>query len=232
MIVLAFDGIVADTLALRCTALREAIVHVGDSTMRQRPADETIAALLPGRTFYEVARELHQSTTREAGRDATGVDVRIAPEVDETWCDLVAHAARQRQSMAMGHGVSFTDAFRVWQQTARAAHNHWVLRADSARRDVEQWLTLTGMEHAFRIVRCADDLPRDGARSSIANSYHSIYHRSIGTRVHGYAAPHPAPTVVEVSDYARHAAALYFSEVSPETNATPVVLSSLPDTRK
>lgn len=229
MIVLAFDGIVADTLALRGKALIEAIARVGDSGARQQPTDTTIATLLPGRTFYEVARELQQTDALVG--NATSIGARTAHTVDETWCDLVAHAAQQQQSLAMNHGASFTEAFRVWRPAARAAHTHWVLRADSLRRDVEQWLTLTGMEHDFRMVRCADDLPRDAARSSIANSYRNIYHRSIGNRVHSHSAPHPAPTVVELSDYARRAATDYFSEVSPETDATPVVLSSLPDTR-
>ncbi|MCC6242393.1 MAG: hypothetical protein IT353_06105 [Gemmatimonadaceae bacterium] len=228
MIVLAFDGIVADTLALRGEALRQAIAQVGDDHLEVATLARSIDALMPGRTFYEVARELQRMMLPSATHGVR--------EIDETWCDLVSHSAQQRQSIIMAHGTSLTEDFRAWLSRTETPTD-WVLRADSYRRDVERWLGLTDLEHCFRMIRCADDLPRGTTRDSVEESYRAICDREIGIRSRGYPAIPPATTgrswcAVEVGDTARRVASHYLSGVSANTMAPPaVVLSSLPRTR-
>ena len=149
-LVLAFDGLVANTLDARVESLQFALNAEG-----ALGAVERIRVALPGRTFHEAA------TAIIGGDDATLVD-------------LAALRAQQEFSRRLAHGVSLAVNARAYIERQRATGMSLVLRADSLRRDVERVLQLTDLELAFTLVRCPDDLPRARGMSTIEASYAAI----------------------------------------------------------
>ena len=158
-LVLAFDGLVAETIELRAEALQQALAAEGIETEQR-----SVLHALPGRTLHEAISAL-------------------VGDGDQTLIDLAALRAQQEVSTRMAQGVSLAENARVVMEAQRAAGTRLVLRADSLRRDVERVLQLTDLEFAFAIVRCADDLPRMRGVSTLEGSYAVIGQRLEALRV-------------------------------------------------
>lgn len=152
-LIVAFDGLVAETLQLRAAALDRALTREG--------VDVSLPAALlavPGRTLHEAIAVL-------------------VGDNDQTLVDMVALRAQQDVSTRMGQGVSLAMNARAFIDAQRPIGARLVLRADSLRRDVERVLQLTDLEWAFTFVRCSDDLPRARGVSSVEGAYVAINQR-------------------------------------------------------
>lgn len=189
-LVLAFDGIVADTLTLRRDALI-ASARAEQWMLSQSRAEE----LLPGRTLQECLLQLF---TEQANQLANNVDhdqphVTVNdPNVDHALVDLVALRADRMVAERMRQGVMLVVGAQERIRVCQAAGTRLVLRSDGWRRDVEPALAQLGLELAFTFARCADDLPRVAGASSVGSSYAAIVHRldtlRVSTERRGYEA--------------------------------------------
>ena len=188
--VLAFDGLVADTLPARASALGAALSAL--SALSPLPADvmrtgleETLRAAIAGRTFAEAARLLlaapHvagvESLATTTNRETANRETANRETADrETLVDLVAMDAGRRYTAALADGVSLCPgAVALVAELARAGRV--VARADSVRRDVETVLAFAAIESGFTFVRCSDDLPRAPGLSSLEGSWRAIDRR-------------------------------------------------------
>ncbi len=168
VIVVAFDGIIADTLPARAQALSDAIALECTSlgvTVNSLELSPALLSLLPGRTFTEcmmVAVEQIPALQHERLRD------------DLTAHDLMALRAERAWSATVAHGVPLRDGVRDHLQQLVARGVRLVVRSDSQRREVEPLLRLAGLEDIMLFLRCADDLPRTAGVTSVQASYDAI----------------------------------------------------------
>ena len=166
--IVAFDGIIADTLPPRALALADAAVvecaALGVS-LHAHDLVEAVASLLPGRTFIE----------------AVTVAVRQLPflqhpriQHDLTAHDLIAMRAQRAWAQAVAHGVALCDGVidRVHHEVAHG--RRMVVRSDSQRREVEPLLRLAGLEDIMMFVRCSDDVPHSPVGPTLRASYEAI----------------------------------------------------------
>ncbi len=166
--VVAFDGIIADTLPLRAQALADAIALECGSLgiiVDARALCPRLLPLLPGLTFSEcivVAVEQSPALLHETIRQ------------DLTLHDIMALRAQRAWSAAVAHGVPLRDGVRDHLQTLVARGVRMVVRSDSQRREVEPLLRLAGLEDSMLLLRCADDLPRRSGVPSLQASYEAI----------------------------------------------------------
>ena len=158
-VVLAFDGLIANTLDARVECLQRALSAEGAGV-----EPELLRSVLPGRSFQEAA-------------------VALIGDKDQTLTDLVGLRAQRTASSHLARGVLLAPNVHAYVDAQRAAGVKLVLRADSLRRDVERVLQLTDLEHAFTLVRCADDLPRVSGTSTLEGSYAVISKRLDALRV-------------------------------------------------
>ncbi|MFN9204572.1 MAG: hypothetical protein ACK6DP_16140 [Gemmatimonas sp.] len=183
-LILAFDGVLADTLPLRAHALREACTAEGLT-----PSVDAITDLLPGLTFAEAAGALAEG------------------HPDPTIADLIALRAQRAYGALVAHGVPLNAASVRAMHDASARGTRLALRADSERRHVVPLLTLAGLEYLVGVLRCSDDLPR-GPQPSLVRSWTVLDKRldrlaiDVPARTAWEAAPWPAvvaqPYVAEV----------------------------------
>ena len=174
--VVAFDGIIADTLPSRAKALADALADAlaQECALPGITADaHEVSALLiplllpvlPGRTFDEtiaVAVDTIPALQHERIRH------------DLTMHDLIALRAQRTWSATAAHGVPLCDGMHSRWHTAVARGNRLVVRSDSQRRDVEPLLRLAGLDDSMLLLRCADDQPRRAGVSSLQASYDAI----------------------------------------------------------
>ncbi len=186
--IVAFDGIVANTLPLRTTALADAIafecVTLGLS-VHAHELFPLVLPLLPGRTFNEtmaVAVAGLPALQHEQIRD------------DLTLHDLIAMRAQRAWSAMVAHGVPLHDGVLSRLQAHVGRGLRIVLRSDSQRREVEPLLRLAGLEDSMLFLRCADDLPRLAGVSSWRASYEAI-----DARLDRHRLPHAQRIAVEVN---------------------------------
>ena len=151
-LIVAFDGVLADTLPLRAHALADACA----AEFNPRTHDEALA-VIAGRTMLEASLALFPA---EAASDPT------LPE-------LIALRAQRGFRHLVQHGVPLdADAVRGIQE-ASAHGTRVVVRADSERRDVEPLLAMASLEHHVSLLRCSDDAPR-GPGASVVRSWQAI----------------------------------------------------------
>jgi hypothetical protein len=136
-LIIAFDGVLADTLALRASALAAAALRY-DVPLH---AHEWRAAL-PGRTLGECAA--HLLSTRDAVR------------TDPTRLELVTLAADRAASAQLRAGVRLEPAPLIGIERALQSGVRVLLRSDSRRVDVEPLLALSGLGDLITL-RCSDD---------------------------------------------------------------------------
>lgn len=152
VLIVAFDGILVDSLPLRAQALAEACA----AEQAPRPLD-AIAASVPGRTMFEAALQLCSA----------------AGERDPTLPELVALRAQRAYRQLVQHGIPLHPEVLGELRAAAARGTRLVLRADSERRDVDPLLAMVGLDPLFALVRCSDDAPR-GQEPSLARSWRAI----------------------------------------------------------
>jgi beta-phosphoglucomutase-like phosphatase (HAD superfamily) len=166
--IVAFDGIIADTLPLRALALAEAIAlecAALDVIVHAPALCRSLMPLLPGRTFNEclvVAVEQIPALQHERFRH------------DLTAHDIVAIRAQRDWAMAAAHGVPLRDGVLDHMHKLVARGVRIVVRSDSQRREVEPLLRLAGLDDSILFLRCADDLPRRTRVTSVQASYEAI----------------------------------------------------------
>ena len=120
----------------------------------------------------------------EAVEAALGARVEVpAVEFDATLRDLAVLRARRSFTAMVAHGVPLRDGATDWIASRAASHGRIILRADSARRDVERLIAFTGLEDIVAFVRCADDLPRIFGASSPECAWSAIAGRLAAQRV-------------------------------------------------
>lgn len=152
-LILAFDGVLFDTLPARTAALREALAAEGFDF-----SEDVVRAALPGRAMAEALQQLDP-----------------APQ-DPTRHDLVLLRAQRLYAGIIAHGVPLLPEGLAALRDAVASGHRVVLRSDSERRHVEPLLALSGLETQVSLLRCADDPPRGGS-SSFARSWQHIDER-------------------------------------------------------
>lgn len=139
-ILLEFEGVLADTHALRRAALQRALAEDG--------------VTLSAGQFDERCRGL-------ATRDAAAAAAAVAPApamLDETALDLVALRAERHFAESASKGLSLASgAAELVRQAAGKVPVGIVTRA--SRRDVDFVLALAGLEHAFSCIVAAEDAP-------------------------------------------------------------------------
>ncbi len=195
--VVAFDGVLVDSLPARCTVLRDALLAV-DPAMRQAPID-AVADLLPGRTFEEAAVALIPLALQRADPPCV------------TLCALQAESAWRTRC---AHGIALHATVGAQLLAAQARGARIVLRADSARREVEGMLRQAGLDALAALVRCADDGPPrvdpsvavSATVSATANSTAAQSYRAIAQRLAVWP-PIARTTIHEASRYATAIAA-------------------------
>lgn len=159
-LIVAFDGVLADTLPLRAHALADACA----AEFNPRTHEQALA-LVPGRTLLEAALALfpEQATS------------------DPTLPELVALRALRGYRHLVQHGVALrTDVLHSIRE-AVSSGTRVVVRADSERRDVAPLLTMAGLEHQVALLRCSDDAPR-APGASLERSWQTIDERLHGMR--------------------------------------------------
>lgn len=149
-IIVAFDGLLCDTLGLRADAIVHAAQHDGVSF-----SHDHVMQRVGGRSLYECV-------------------VAAMGDSDPTACELITLRAQHQLSQRMSQGVSITANAHTWIEQQRRAGVRIVLRADALRRDVERVLRYTELEYSFTFVRCVDDLPRVAGKGSLECSYLAI----------------------------------------------------------
>lgn len=163
--VVAFDGVLANTLTLRAQAIAESIANdlANDIDESVSVSVAQIVLELPGRTLHECIRHVLSRIASRAGR-----------ELDETLVDIMGLQAQRAFSGRILQGIDLMPSALAIIHWAQAHRVRLVLRADSHRRDVEGVLRQWDLESAFTLVRCADDLPRTMNDSTVYTSYVAI----------------------------------------------------------
>ena len=166
--VVAFDGIIADTVPRRAQILAEAIAQecaALDVTVHTQALLPPLLPLVPGRTFTEcmvVAVDQIPALQHERLRH------------DVTAHDIMSMRAQRDWAKAAAHGVPLRDGVLDHLRTLTARGIRLVVRSDSQRREVEPLLGLAGLDDSMLLLRCADDLPRRTSVTSVQASYEAI----------------------------------------------------------
>lgn len=166
-VVVAFDGLVAETLSLRAQAVADAIDHVGVGTKTH-----DVRELIAGRSIAEAVRL------------ACGTDA------DETIIDLATLHARRICAGAMSGPVTLAPGAAEWIQRA-SARVRVVVRSDSLRQDAERVLDSAGLAMFVSMMWCSDDtFWQPSSPPTFVQAYDTIVDRSAATagivgRIHG-----------------------------------------------
>ncbi len=166
-IVVAFDGLVAETQSARTHAVIEALnAEVASASER------TVAPLVLGRSLDEVVEAVLR-----ADADARGY------AMDHTVRDLTVLRSRRAYSAIVSHGLPLVAGAAAWISARVTKGVRVVLRADSARGDVEQLLLLSGLSDIVAFTRCSDDLPRTRSDATVRSAWQAIAARLTSMRL-------------------------------------------------
>lgn len=166
--IIAFDGIIADSLPSRAAALADAtVVECAALGVYLHPDDllKAVALLLPGRTFNEAVQVAVEQLPALQ-------DERLRHDV--TAHDLIALRAQRSWAQTVRHGVPLCDGVIERMQREAARGQRIVVRSDSQRREVEPLLRLAELEDVVMFVRCSDDEPRTLGGPTLHGSYAAI----------------------------------------------------------
>ncbi len=153
MLVIAFDGVLFDTLDERARAVFEALRS--DVAVLEF---EKVRATVTGCSIVESVRALAIETSAAGAPNSA---------LDETAVDLACLRAERAFAAAVTHGFSLNMQARNLLQRA-AAVTRIVIRADSKRREVESLLQLAGLDGSVSMIRCSDD--QRSATTSLSNA--------------------------------------------------------------
>ncbi len=199
VIILAFDGILADTVTLRARALAMAAVEFGvrtESAKRNESFIQKLVRQLPGRSLVHCARAI----------------VGDAADDDPTLVELVALHAQRAISQRMRQGVDLAPLAHAWLEQHVLRGVRVVLRTDSIRADVDQPLRMFDLYSLFGFVQCADDPVAATVRSTVRGSLKRSY-ASITNRLDGHNGTHER-IAFEFGDYATSIASPFVSRAA------------------
>jgi beta-phosphoglucomutase-like phosphatase (HAD superfamily) len=171
VIILGFDGVLADTLELRARALAMASVEFGVHPVSEKSVGRLVTRLvrqLPGRSLTRLARAIVGNTAA----------------ADPTLVELVALHAQRAISQRMRQGVDISPLARMWLEQQALRGVRVVLRSDSIRADVDRTLRMFELEALFGFVHCADDPIAATVRGAFAGTLKRSY-ASITDRLDG-----------------------------------------------
>ncbi|MEP6833173.1 MAG: hypothetical protein ABJB74_07245 [Gemmatimonas sp.] len=152
MLVVAFDGILVDTLEFRATAIVDALAAEGVVTNVR-----TVLFIVPSLSLPEAIRIAAK-----------------ADHVDETTLDLAVLRAERLIGDLGARGATLNLA--VCDRLRRAAAvTRIVVRADSRRREVEPLIALAELDSVVSFVRCSDDasVPNTNDTKGVASPLHA-----------------------------------------------------------
>ena len=135
MLVIAFDGILFDTLDFRASAVVEALSAEGVVTSKQH-----VLSILPSHSLAEAVRAAAANS-----------------HADQTTLDLAALRAERAIGELGSRGAVLNVTMRDRLRRA-AAVTRIVVRADSRRLEVEELLRLAELDSVVSLLRCSDDL--------------------------------------------------------------------------
>ncbi|GEM_PF-1559508 len=167
MLVVAFDGLLFDTLKFRAQAVVDALRHEGI-----RANMDVVMQALPSRSIGETVRAVVVAQVAHTRM--------VAHNVDETSLDIaVLRAERSLSALASSGAVMHV---KLAEQIRRAAPvTRIVVRADSRRREVDELLRLTELDSLLAMTRCSDDAASgqrmDARASTLRRSYSQIVGR-------------------------------------------------------
>lgn len=172
MLVVAFDGLLFDTLEHRATAIVDALNKEGFRT-----TPEQVMSVLPSRSIDEATRAVvaaQLSTTRT-----------LAHNFDETSMELAVLRAERALSGLAASGAILN--VKLADRIRRAASvTRMVVRADSRRREVDELLRLTELDSVLGMTRCSDDSANvhrsEAGASTLQKSYSQIVTRMAASR--------------------------------------------------
>jgi beta-phosphoglucomutase-like phosphatase (HAD superfamily) len=172
--IVAFDGLVVDTRPARALAITESMLAEGVGQSHDALL-HIVTAVLPGRSLDEAVEAAlmevalaKSSLAKSNPEDAEG---------DATLRDVVVLRARQAYTAIAARGLPLCDGAAGWLASRVASHGRVILRADSARADVDRLLTFSGLTDVVAAVRCADDPPRTPNQMSVVRSWRAIADR-------------------------------------------------------
>ncbi len=156
-LVIAFDGLIADTLPVRLTAVNQGLAAAQLPAVSSSDTD-----LIAGRTLAEAIRHCVS---------------RSAIPADETAIDLATLAAESAySSLHRQAGVLIPEALDWF--TRASAHYRLVVRSDGLRSYAERIVETAGLTSMIAFLRCSDDGSlQPGQPSSFAQSYSAISER-------------------------------------------------------
>ena len=166
--IVAFDGIVADTIPLRATALSQAMVQLCAEVgvaLTVHDLLPVVHTLMPGRTFQEaMAAAVVQLPMWQQPplRD------------DVTMHDLAVLRAHRAWSTMVAQGVPWQHGALTRLQAMVAQGLRLVVRSDSQRHEVEPVLRQADLIDGIRFLCCADDPPRRVGVSMLQTSHEAI----------------------------------------------------------
>lgn len=172
MLIVAFDGLLFDTLEHRANAIVDALKHEGF-----RATADQVQALLPSRSIGEAVRAV---VTAEFGGART-----LSHNFDETSIDLAVLRAERTLSTWASSGATLN--VKLAERIRRAASvTRMVVRADSRRRDVDELLRLTELDSLLAMTRCSDDAApahrSEAHTTTLERSYAQIVTRMAANR--------------------------------------------------
>lgn len=160
-VVVAFDGLVADTLGARAQAIADALTSEGTPT-----TIEAISAQVAGYSLEETIEHVLQQHALHHGQS-----------LNYTTRDLAVLRARRSYSAIISLGLPLQPNAIAWIVGRAASGVKVILRADSAREDVERLLQLSELGDTIAFARCSDDLPRVRGLTTTETAWNVIMQR-------------------------------------------------------
>lgn len=158
LLVVALDGLIADTPPLRARAVAAGLQAAG---IDMEPPDQY--DVIAGRTIAEAVR--------------FAVQAQLGEE-DETLVDIVSMQAERSCAAFMRDTTRLKKGTADWVKRA-ASRWRLIVRSDSNRSDAEQILDVAGIEMYISLLRAADDgVQQPSAPPSIVQSYAAIIERT------------------------------------------------------
>ncbi len=179
VLVVAVDGVLADTLLARQAALEEAVLSVG--LLHAMP--ELPVNWIAGRSWSEAVRALPTLVLQRGGAD---LDTGVAPDspfADQTLLDLAEHAAETVYTREVANRMPVLEMSAI-AQCVQAVESGWrlILRADSTRRSSDQLMQFAEEQTGAARVISGDDPGVLSANSVVLSQYAGIIAIAAGRR--------------------------------------------------
>ena len=179
VLVVAVDGVLADTLLVRQAALEEAVLSVG--LLHAMP--ELPVNWIAGRSWSEAIRALPTLLSQRRGNTLEASLHSDNPFADQTLLDLAEHAAESVYAREVAKRTPVLEMSAV-EQCVEAVERGWrlILRADSTRRSSDELMRFTEEQTGASRVISGDDPGVLSANSVVLSQYAGIIAIAAGRR--------------------------------------------------